>query len=166
MSDDTPNRVRRLFLKGGAACTLLPIKPGLAETPPARGDYPSALLGNIRNLKIDVPVDVAYPDPSSPGLLVKLGQAVDGGAGPARDIVAFSTLCPHKGYPLIYAPSDKTLNCPEHRSRFDCEKSGMEIWGHASQNLAQFALRVDRRGDIYAEGVDELIYGRISNILT
>ena len=37
--------------------------------------------------------------------------------------------------------------------------------GQATQNLPQFALRVDDKGDIYAEGVDELIYGRLSNVL-
>ena len=31
--------------------------------------------------------------------------------------------------------------------------------------LPQFALRVDDKGDIYAEGVDELLYGRLSNVL-
>jgi arsenite oxidase small subunit len=41
----------------------------------------------------------------------------------------------------------------------------LQIWGQATQNLPQFQLRVDDRGDIYAEGVDELIYGRLSNVL-
>jgi arsenite oxidase small subunit len=41
----------------------------------------------------------------------------------------------------------------------------MEIWGHATQNLPQFRLRVDDKGDIYAVAVDELIYGRLSNVL-
>jgi arsenite oxidase small subunit len=26
-------------------------------------------------------------------------------------------------------------------------------------------LRIDDKGDIYAEGVDELLYGRLSNVL-
>jgi arsenite oxidase large subunit len=51
---------------------------------------------------------------------------VPGGAGPDGDIVGFSTLCPHKGYPLAYSAGDKTLNCPGHYSRFDCEKG---TWG-------------------------------------
>ena len=45
------------------------------------------------------------------------------------------------------------------------EKGGLEIWGHATQNLPQFRLRVDQAGDIHAESVDELIYGRLSNVL-
>ena len=31
--------------------------------------------------------------------------------------------------------------------------------------LPQFLLRVDEKGDIYADGVDELLYGRLSNVL-
>ena len=41
----------------------------------------------------------------------------------------------------------------------------MQIWGQATQNLPQFQLTVDDKGDIYASGVDELIYGRLSNVL-
>jgi arsenite oxidase small subunit len=66
---------------------------------------------------------------------------------------------------MSYNAGDMTLNCPGHFSRFDCEKGGQQIWGHATQNLPQFALRVDDKGDIYAEGADELIYGRLSNVL-
>ncbi len=74
-------------------------------------------------------------------------------------------LCPHKGWLLSYNAADRTLNCPGHYSRFDPEAGGLQVWGHATQNLPQFALRVDEKGDIYAEGVDELIYGRLSNVL-
>ena len=72
---------------------------------------------------------------------------------------------PTRRTPLAYDSSDKTLNCSGHYSRFDCENGGQEIWGHATQNLPQYQLRVDAKGDIYAEGVDELIYGRLSNVL-
>ena len=88
-----------------------------------------------------------------------------GGAGPDGDIVGFSTICPHKGFPLTYNTADRTLNCPGHYSRFDCEEGGQQIWGQATQNLPQYALRVDANGDIFAEGVDELLYGRLSNVL-
>jgi arsenite oxidase small subunit len=122
-------------------------------------------LANIAELTANEPFDISYPDEDSIGILIKLGEPVDGGVGPNRDIVAFSVLCPHKGYPLAYNANDKTLNCPGHFSRFDCENGGQQVWGHATQNLPQFLLRIDDRGDIYAEGVDELIYGRLSNVL-
>ncbi|WP_186395609.1 arsenate reductase (azurin) small subunit [Stappia sp. TSB10GB4] len=162
---------RRQFLKGGALATAGAVAAVVA-TPEqakaralARVDYPANRLANIADLAVNTPLDVAYPDPDSPGVLLKLGQAVDGGVGPDGDIVAFSVLCPHKGWLLSYSATDKTLNCPGHHSRFDCEAGGQQIWGHATQNLPQFLLRVDDKGDIYADGVDDLIYGRLSNVL-
>ena len=84
------------------------------------------------------PFRVAYPDAEAPGVLIKLGTKVPGGVGPDSDIVGFTTTCPHKGFPLGYNASDKTLNCPGHYSRFDCENGGQEIWGQATQNLPQY----------------------------
>lgn len=162
---------RRQFLRGGALATAgaaaATVLPGTASAkpPPARVEYPSNRLANISQLKPNTPLDIAYPDRDSPGVLIKLGARVPGGAGPDGDIVAFSTLCPHKGFPLAYSAGDKTLNCPGHYSRFDCEKGGLQIMGQATQNLPQFTLRVAANGDIFAEGVDELIYGRLSNVL-
>src|SRR5271165_4740617 len=114
---------------------------------------------------LDEPLPVAYPDANAPGVLLKLGKPVPGGVGPDGDVVGFTTTCPHKGFPLAYNSSDKTLNCAGHYSRFDCENGGQEIWGHATQKLPQYLLRVDAKGDIYAEGIDELLYGRLSNVL-
>jgi arsenite oxidase small subunit len=163
---------RRQFLKGSGiaaagavASAVVPRGSARATPAPARITYPSNRLANIAELEIDQPLDIAYPDDDSPGVLLKLGTAVEGGAGPDGDVVGFSTLCPHKGFPLSYDPSDRVLNCPGHYSRFDAEKGGLQIWGQATQNLPQFILRVDDQGDIYAEGVDELIYGRLSNVL-
>ena len=163
--------VRRQFLSGGAiaaaataTAVALPATPAKA-TALARIDYPSSRLGNVSDLKLNEPLDVTYPDDSAPGVLLKLGTRVEGGAGPDGDIVGFSTICPHKGFPLNYVAADRTLNCPGHYSRFDCEAGGQQIWGQATQNLPQYALRVDDKGDIYAEGVDELLYGRLSNVL-
>lgn len=163
---------RRRFLRGGGvaaagglAAAIVPAGSAQATPALARVAYPSTKLGNLKDLKVDEPFEVAYPDKASPGVLLKLGKAVEGGAGPDKDVVAFSTLCPHKGFPLAYVAADRSLNCPGHYSRFDCEKGGQEIWGHATQNLAQFRLRVDDKGDIFAESVDDLIYGRLSNVL-
>jgi len=163
---------RRQFLRGtgiaaAVGVTAAAVAPSAqAAEPLARLTYPKSKLGNLKDLKVDEPMDIAYPDQDSPGVLLKLGKTVEGGVGPQSDVVAFSTLCPHKGFPLSYVAADKSLNCPGHYSRFDCERSGQEIWGHATQNLPQFKLRVDDKGDIYAEAVDELIYGRLSNVLS
>jgi arsenite oxidase small subunit len=162
---------RRKFLSGAgiaaagaAAATVIP--PSARAAPAqARVDYPSNRLANVRDLKVNDPLSVSYPDNDAPGVLVKLGKRVPDGIGPDGDIVGFSTICPHKGFPLSYNVADKTLNCPGHYSRFDCEAGGQQIWGQATQNLPQYVLRVDGNGDIYAEGLDELLYGRLSNVL-
>ena len=136
-----------------------------AAAGPARVDYPSNRLANVTDLKANETVDVTYPDADAPGVLLKLGKKVPGGVGPDGDIVGFTTVCPHKGFPLSYNAGDNTFNCPGHYSRFDAEAGGQQIWGQATQNLPQYMLRVDDKGDIYAEGVDELLYGRLSNVL-
>jgi arsenite oxidase small subunit len=162
---------RRQFLSGAGAATAavaaatLVTAEAKADTAAALVKYPSNRLASLAELKVNEPFNVNYPDADAPGVLIKLGQRVPGGAGPDGDVVGFSTICPHKGFPLNYHAADKTMNCPGHYSRFDCEKGGQQVWGQATQNLPQYALRVDDKGDIYADGVDELLYGRLSNIL-
>ena len=162
---------RRRFLAGasfaaaGVAAAAVPTTEANAGPAPARVDYPSNRLGNVHDLKVNEPLSVNYPDSDAPGVLLKLGTRVPTGAGPDGDIVGFTTVCPHKGFPLSYNKSDRTLNCPGHYSRFDCEAGGQQVWGQATQNLPQYVLRIDAKGDIYAEGIDELLYGRLSNVL-
>lgn len=162
---------RAFFARTAAAAAGVAVSaalPARAETKREQAlalvEYPRKRLANLKDLKIDQPISIVYPDDDSPGVLLKLGAHVEGGAGPDGDIVAFSVLCPHKGFPLFYRADDRTLNCPGHYSRFDVEKGGLEIWGHATQNLAQFRLLVDANGDIHAVAVDELIYGRLNNV--
>jgi arsenite oxidase small subunit len=162
---------RRQFLRGGfAAAAALPVigfaaKEAKAATSGARVDYPTTKLANIKDLKINEPMDITYPDDDAPGVLLKLGKAVPGGVGPDNDIVGFTTVCPHKGFPLSYNADDNTFNCPGHYSRFDVEAGGQQVWGQSTQNLPQYMLHVDDKGDIHADGVDELLYGRLSNVL-
>jgi arsenite oxidase small subunit len=162
---------RRRFMSGAglaaAGVAVSSIAPPSAQAAPAaaRVDYPVNRLANIKDLKLNEPLNVSYPDDKAPGVLLKLGKQVQGGVGAEGDIVGFTTICPHKGFPLNYSADDRTMNCPGHYSRFDCEAGGQQIWGQATQNLPQYVLRVDDRGDIYAEGVDELLYGRLSNVL-
>ena len=162
---------RRQFLRGGAMASVGAVAASVTSPEQARAqsrarvDYPENRLANIADLAVNDPMDIAYPDADSPGILLKLGQPVETGVGPDGDIVAYSILCPHKGWYLSYDGEDRTFNCPGHHSRFDADAGGQQIWGHATQNLPQFLLRVDDKGDIYADGADELIYGRLSNVL-
>jgi arsenite oxidase small subunit len=76
---------RRQFLRGSAlsavgvaAATVM--APAAAQAQAlARVDYPVNRLGNVGDLKVNEPMDVAYPDADSPGVLLKLGSAVQGG---------------------------------------------------------------------------------------
>ena len=154
---------RRQFLQGGAVAAAgaaaAAMIPGEARAAPANR------LANIADLAVNEPLDIAYPDADSPGVLLKLGQPVEDGVGPDGDVVAFSVLCPHQGWFLNYDAQDRSFNCPGHYSRFDAEVGGQQIWGHATQNLPQFTLRVAENGDIFAEGCSDLIFGRPSNVL-
>ncbi len=162
---------RRQFLRGGAlaaaGAAASTVTGTAAQAAPANAqvDYPSNRLANIADLAVNEPLDIEYPDADSPGVLIKLGQAVEGGVGPDGDIVAFSVLCPHLGFSMSYNGDDRTLNCPGHFSRFDVEAGGQQVWGHATSNVPQFNLRIDDKGDIYAEGATDLIFGRPSNVL-
>ncbi len=162
---------RRQFLRGagvataGAAAASVVPQQAQARMPLARVQYPSNRLANVKDLKLGEPLEVSYPDADAPGVLLKLGQRVPEGVGPDGDIVGFTTTCPHKGFPLNYNAERKTFNCPGHYAVFDAEAGGQQTWGHATQNLPQYTLRVDDQGNIYAEGLDELLYGRLSNVL-
>ena len=98
---------RRWFLSGAgvavagaAAATAMPQKAE-AAAPLARVAYPSNRLANVGDLKPNTPLEVSYPDANAPGVLLKLGAKVPGGVGPQGDIVGFTTICPHKGFPLV-----------------------------------------------------------------
>lgn len=164
---------RRQFLRGGAvavagatAAVALPARAqAQASQSAARVTYPDNRLANLSDLAVNEPLAVAYPDENAPGVLLKLGTRVEGGAGPDGDVVGFTTTCPHKGFPLAYSTERRTFNCANHFSVFDAEKGGQQTWGQATQNLPQYVLRIDEAGDIFAEGIDELLYGRTTNVL-
>ena len=126
---------------------------------------PSNRLANVRDLKPNEPFDVAYPDNDAPGVLLKLGKRVPTGVGPDGDIVGFTTICPHKGYPLSFNATTAHSIARATIRASTVRPAGQQIWGQATQNLPQYVLRVDSNGDIYAEGIDELLYGRLSNVL-
>ncbi len=155
---------RRKFLQTTSATALL-FFTGLnkdGHAAPVKA-YPSRKIGNIKNLKVNEPLTFNYPDESSPCVLVKVDNQAVGGVGTEKDVVAFSTLCTHMGCPLTY--NKGRLVCKCHYSMFDVSRNGQTYQGLASQWVAQVVLRVDAAtGNIYAEGVEGLIYGRIGNL--
>jgi len=130
------------------------------------GGYPASTLARAAELKTGVPMSFNYPDASSPCVLLKTGNAVAGGVGPQRDIVAFSVLCTHRGCPVAYDATARTFKCPCHFSIFDPDKGGQQVCGQATVNLPQVVLDYDAAGDrITAVAMEGLIYGRVSNLL-
>ena len=162
---------RRRFL--GIGCTTLSgslvagIAPGVmgagAQTVQKEA-YPVVDVVAVDGLKEDAPVAFTYPDSSSPAVVVRLRQPAASGIGPDNAIVAYSTLCTHKGCPVAYRPERKLLICPCHWSSFDPAKSGQMVIGQGSQALPQIALRLNGKM-VQATGVSGLIYGRETNIL-
>lgn len=136
-------------------------EPALAQISARK--YPRTRVGKVPDLVTGAAVSFNYPDEKSPALLVKLGRAALGGVGAAGDIVAFSSLCTHLGCPVQYE-KDHFL-CPCHYSKFDPALGGQAFQGLATQYLPQILLRVDEATqEIYAEGVEGLIWGRVENV--
>ncbi len=170
----TISRRSLLKLSGGAAMGALAISSrGLAQEqqPPASQGratlpYPSSTIAKLSELKLNQPVSFFYPDQSSPCMLIKKGKEVMAGAGPDRDVVAYSILCTHMGCPVMYDTTAETFKCPCHFSMFDPDKAGQMVCGQATENLPRIVLNYSSNdGSITAIAVDGLIYGRQSNIL-
>ena len=125
--------------------------------------YPLVDIGPLSGLEAGAAVEFSYPDEDSPAVMIHLGESAKGGIGPNNAIVAYSTLCTHKGCPVEFYPERKMLICPCHWSTFDVAKAGGVVIGQASQPLPQIKLRL-KNEQIQAYGVDGLIYGRHTNI--
>lgn len=184
---------RKLLLMGGLATMTTLLPPGLLDEALAQPKgktkpkepvkkaakpapvalqttrYPRKKVGTLSALKVDEPVKISYPGThdNHKALLIKLGVPALGGVGPDKDVVAFSALCTHQGGPLEdrYNAKEKILGpCEFHLSMFDLTKHGMITSASATQNLPQIVLEVEG-DDIYAVGVQGLIYGFPDNLL-
>ena len=159
---------RRDFVKTGAvgiaAATLGGIGVPDANSAAKTNGYPSIDVVSLGSLKPGAEVAFEYPDENAPSVLLRLRKAVHGGIGPGADIVAYSSLCTHKGCPLNFLAEHQILVCPCHWSSFDPAKKGRLVIGQASQSLPRVKLEISN-GMVRAVGMDGLIYGRHTNIL-
>lgn len=161
---------RGFLLAGGTVVALGAVGlPGevLAQNVKAlRASYPRHKVASLKALKPGEPVSFNYPYPEVRNIVVKLGTPAGGGVGAARDIVAFNQQCPHMGGPLdgTYKPQHQVLGpCPMHLTTFDLTRHGMVVSGHSTESLPQIVLEI-QGDDIYAVGVQGLIYGYSANV--
>jgi arsenite oxidase small subunit len=162
---------RRKFLKlsgtATAGAVLISVIPGYGSSFLELVQYQRTKIGTLSALQLDKPVYFNYPDisPNAAAMLIRMGKEAGLGVGPLKDVVAFSTLCPHMGGPVghAYKPEHKAAGpCPLHFTTFDLRKHGMVISGHSVESLPQIQLEVE--GDnIYATGIMGLIYGYPDN---
>jgi arsenite oxidase small subunit len=150
---------------GPASALITPREAEAAGTLATTLPYPRRKLANIKDLKVGQEIKTTYPDKASPVSLLKLGKRAINGVGPDQDIVAFSRYCSHMGGTLNYKPETGAFHCPQHYTLFDPQKGGLMVIGQGTDNLPQIDLEVDAKGDIYATGVQGLIYGRQANVL-
>lgn len=156
---------RREFIKlGGLGAVGLAAPTAAQAAPGPVARYPVLPIAPIERIARGSLLPFTYPDDGAPAILLRLHEPALGGIGPNREIVAYSTLCTHKGCPVLYRPDRKLIICPCHWSTFDPAKSGILVIGQASQNLPQIELRLER-GIVQAVGVSGLIYGRHTNIV-
>ncbi len=129
--------------------------------------YPRVQVAAVADLTAGTPVSFEYPLEGRKAALVKLGKPAKYGVGPDADIVAFSTICTHMGWPLdgTFKPNDCVFGpCPGHLSTFDASVGGQVTLGQATERLPQIVLAIDN-DVIYAEGVLGLIHGQRDNLL-
>jgi len=153
----------RITLSGSLAAGVVPGLPAAAVSA-AAVTYPTLDVAPLASIKPGTPIAFTYPDASSPAVLLRLKNSAPGGVGPDASIVAYSTLCTHKGCPVAFRPERNLLICPCHWSSFDPAKAGQMVIGQGSEALPQIALRVSG-STVQAVGVTGLIYGRETNVL-
>lgn len=167
---------RRLLLLSGMTVATLALPKFLLGVPGAeaialkQAAYPRQKVGSFSRLTVDQPVEFRYPfdHPNCVNFIYKLGVPAAGGIGPARDVVAFNSLCPHQGGPLAgrYHAKQQVLGpCPLHLSTFDLTRHGMVISGHATEGLPQIVLEL-HGDDIVAVGIMGLVFGFSNNLST
>ncbi len=167
--EERPCITRREFLFAGGSVVLLNSVPGLGGKVFAKTkEYPRKRIMSLSALSKDKPTVFRYPfdEIQCNSFIVKLDEEAGGGVGSDKDIVAFSSFCPHMGGPLmgVYDKEYKVAGpCPLHLSTFDLTRHGMVISGHSTQALPQVMLEIEGNA-IYAVGVLGLIYGFDNNL--
>jgi arsenite oxidase small subunit len=153
---------RRELLAAGAVGGIA-VGGEVATTEAATRAYPEARIAALGELRVNRALRFSYPLRTQQSVLLDMGSEVPAGVGPKKSIVAFSVLCQHMGCDVGYDRGERAFVCPCHQTRYDPERLGAIIQGVATRALPRVLLEV-RGSDIYAVGVDGLIYGYRTNL--
>ena len=156
-----------LAVVGVAAITKSITVAAEAPATVAASGFPKVTIGTVDSLQVNVPVTFNYPLDNEASILVKVGQAAQGGVGPDKDIVAFSNICQHLGCiynfqaPGTSPPCEPSFvakgpqgYCCCHGSQYDFLTGATVIGGPAPHPVPQVILEVDSSGNIYATGMN------------
>jgi arsenite oxidase small subunit len=156
-----------LAVVGVAAITKSITVAAEAPATAAASGFPKVMIGTVDGLQVNVPVTFNYPLDNEASLLVKVGQAAQGGVGPDKDIVAFSNICQHLGCiynfqaPGTSPPCEPSFvakipqgYCCCHGSQYDFLTGATVMGGPAPHPVPQVILEVDSSGNIYATGMN------------
>jgi arsenite oxidase small subunit len=164
VTDPSGGVSRRALLRSAAAggATVALASPATADAARAP-TYPRHRVVSLAKLRVNHPVDFAYPLTAQPSVLIDLGHAVPKGVGARHSIVAYSLLCQHMGCPVEYRSATREFVCPCHQTQYDPERLGSIVQGVALRPLPRIELEV-ASGAVWAVGVDGLIYGYRTNL--
>jgi arsenite oxidase small subunit len=112
------------------------------QTTTQTSNLPSGAIANINDLQVESPITFAYPNSSSPNVLVKKSDGT---------LVALSLLCTHVCCEVNYGSSE--IFCPCHGSIFD-PSNGSVIRGPATVPLPSIKLNVDSNGNIFPVAIN------------
>ncbi len=105
-------------------------------------------------------LEVKYPKEDDAAFLVRLPQKAVGGVGEGNAVVGFLRACPHMGCAVATTQQDQKIlaKCPCHRSCFDLNASGLQLYGRSSQNLVQIRLEL-RANRVFGVGLTGAQFG-------
>ncbi len=105
---------------------------------------PRMAIASVSELEIGAAKTFAYPEGSTPRLLVRTGE---------RAFVAYDQQCTHLLCPVVPAVAEGKLHCPCHNGWFDLA-TGQPLAGPPRRALPRVTLEVVG-GTVYATGVVE-----------
>ena len=122
-----------------AATTTRPNAPATAiPTIAVASDVKGTVLASLASLPVGNAVQFSTPDTNASGFLV---HEADG------SVKAFSSICTHRPYDLVFNKNQQIFVCPLHQAYFDI-KTGAATRGPTRTPLPKINVQVDGKGNI------------------